>query len=957
MEWVEPLTAQLGAWEPWAGVVPEEQLRAWVSQGRVVRYRMGQEVLQPEGACTHLGWVVHGGVRWVGTQPPLGTPVTLAVGGKGCSIGTARWGSGLACEWVVAKEETVCWEIPLAEWETWVDAYPALGKRYREGCSVPEAYWVLSQQPQTQDWPLVSWAQQAPAVVRVWEQSEPPTESDYRWLPSGPQRWLGFPVGWWSEMSVVAPVEESPPEWLALVPYGEAGEPAPRLRDLSAYPLVRATAGEPLLLACFAMLCRYYRVPFRKEVLQRALSGRSSHEEQNSLYLCAAVGEFLGLHSQLLQIPRSALGQLPHTALVQWEQDLAVVYDADATSVVLAHPKESQVREVPLAEAMTALQPDPQVEAVQVLLLYPTPATPKQKFGLSWFVPFVIKYRRVLTEVLVASFFVQLFGLANPLVIQVLIDKVLVQGGLETLNVIGLFLLIVALFEGVLSALRMFLFADTTNRIDFALGTEIIDRLFRLPLRYFEKRPVGEVASRVNELENIRQFLTGTALTVALDALFSVIYIVIMFVYNWMLALVALAVIPLFAILTFLVTPILRSQLRTKAERHAASQSYLVETLTGIQTVKGQSIELQSRWKWQDLYSRYVAAGFRTVVTSATAGSISHFLEQLSGLVVLWVGARMVLGSEGQFTLGQLIAFRIIAGYVISPLLRLIQLWQNFQETAISLERLSDIVDTPTELELSPSRLALPPIVGEIRFEELSFRFAAAGPLQLVNVNLVVPAGAFVGIVGQSGSGKSTLLKLVSRLYEPLAGRILIDGYDIAKVDLYSVRSQIGLVPQEPLLFEGTVRENIALTRPESTDAEIMEAARIALAHEFIMNLPQGYDTPVGERGAGLSGGQRQRIAIARTVLQNPALLLLDEATSALDYDTERRVCRNLIEFCRGRTVLFISHRLKVLQGADKIVVMHQGMLEEEGTHGELMARRGRYYCLYQQQDAEISLS
>jgi ATP-binding cassette subfamily B protein len=258
---------------------------------------------------------------------------------------------------------------------------------------------------------------------------------------------------------------------------------------------------------------------------------------------------------------------------------------------------------------------------------------------------------------------------------------------------------------------------------------------------------------------------------------------------------------------------------------------------------------------------------------------------------------------------------------------------------------------------MSPSRLALPPIVGDIRFEDISFRFAAAGPLQLVNVNLVVPAGAFVGIVGQSGSGKSTLLKLVSRLYEPLAGRILIDGYDIAKVDLYSVRSQIGLVPQEPLLFEGTVRENIALTRPESTDAEIMEAARIALAHEFIMNLPQGYDTPVGERGAGLSGGQRQRIAIARTVLQNPALLLLDEATSALDYDTERRVCRNLIEFCRGRTVLFISHRLKVLQGADKIVVMHQGMVEEEGTHAELMARRGRYYCLYQQQDAEITLS
>ncbi|HIK25465.1 MAG TPA: peptidase domain-containing ABC transporter [Thermosynechococcus sp. M46_R2017_013] len=568
--------------------------------------------------------------------------------------------------------------------------------------------------------------------------------------------------------------------------------------------------------------------------------------------------------------------------------------------------------------------------------------------------PFVIKYRRALTEVLVASFFVQLFGLANPLVIQVLIDKVLVQGGLATLNVIGLFLLIIALFEGILSALRTYLFADTTNRIDFALGTEIIDRLFRLPLRYFEKRPVGEVASRVNELENIRQFLTSTALTVVLDASFSVIYILIMFIYNWMLALVALAVIPLFALLTFLVTPILRSQLRTKAERHAASQSYLVETLTGIQTVKGQSIELPSRWKWQNLYSRYVAAGFQTVVTSATAGSISHFLEQLSGLVVLWVGARMVLSSQGQFTLGQLIAFRIIAGYVISPLLRLIQLWQNFQETAISLERLSDIVDTPTEWEISPSRLGLPPIRGELRFEELSFRFATTGPLQLVNVNLHIPAGSFVGIVGQSGSGKSTLLKLVSRLYEPLTGRILIDGYDIAKVDLHSLRSQIGLVPQEPLLFEGTVRDNIALTRPESSEAEIIEAAHLAMAHDFIMNLPQGYDTPVGERGAGLSGGQRQRIAIARALLQKPALLLLDEATSALDYDTERKVCHNLIQYSRGRTVLFISHRLKVLQGADKIVVMHQGMVEEEGTHAELMAHRGRYYCLYQQQDAEV---
>jgi subfamily B ATP-binding cassette protein HlyB/CyaB len=559
-----------------------------------------------------------------------------------------------------------------------------------------------------------------------------------------------------------------------------------------------------------------------------------------------------------------------------------------------------------------------------------------------------------LIEVLVASFFVQLFGLANPLVIQVLIDKVIVQGGIDTLNVLGIFLLIIALFEGVLSALRTFIFADTTNRIDFALGSEIIDRLYRLPLRFFEKRPVGEVATRVNELENIRQFMTGTALTVVLDAVFSVIYIVIMFLYNWGLSLVALSVIPLFIILTLVASPLLRSQLRTRAERNAEAQSHLVETLSGIQTVKGQNIELQSKWKWQQRYSNYIDASYRTVITSSTAGAISHFLEQLSGLVILWVGANMVLTSKGEFTLGQLIAFRIIAGYVTSPLLRLVQLWQNFQETGLSLERLSDIVDTPTEVEMAKSSITLPPVKGLIQYEDVCFRFASTGPLQLAGVSITIPAGAFVGIVGQSGSGKSTLLKLLCRLYEPTTGRILVDNYDINKVDLYSVRSQLGMVPQEPLLFEGTIRENIALVNPEASDEEIIQAAKIAVAHEFIMNLPSGYDTRVGEKGSGLSGGQRQRIAIARTVLQNPRLLLLDEATSALDYDTERKVCSNLINRFRGKTVLFITHRLKVIQQADMILVMDHGVLEEQGTHQQLMEKRGRYFCLYQQQDSSI---
>jgi len=510
-------------------------------------------------------------------------------------------------------------------------------------------------------------------------------------------------------------------------------------------------------------------------------------------------------------------------------------------------------------------------------------------------------------------------------------------------------LLGVAVAEAVLSAVRTYLFVDTTNRIDMALGTEVIDHLLRLPLRYYERRPVGELATRINELENIRQFLTGTALTVVLDAVFSVVYIVVMMIYSWLLTLIALATVPLFALLTLLAAPIIRRQLRTKAERNAETQAHIVEVLSGIQTVKAQNLELNSRWQWQTRYARYVSAGFQTVITSTTAGAMSQFLNQLSGLLLLWVGAFLVL--KGELTLGQLIAFRIIASYTTSPLLRLVQLWQNFQETALSLERLADIVDTPQEVDVKDRQnIPMPPIVGAIRFEEVNFRFNPNGPLQLVNVSLEIAPGTFVGIVGQSGAGKSTLTKLIARLYAPESGRIFIDNYDIAKVDLYSLRQQIGMVLQEPLLFDGTIQDNIAQANPDIPIEAIIEAAKIACAHDFIMSLPQGYNTRVGERGSALSGGQRQRIALARVLVQQPRLLILDEATSALDYDTEAQVCQNLAQALQGRTVLFVTHRLATIRHADRILVMDQGRIVEDGTHEELCALKGRYYSLYQKQ-------
>ena len=538
----------------------------------------------------------------------------------------------------------------------------------------------------------------------------------------------------------------------------------------------------------------------------------------------------------------------------------------------------------------------------------------------------------------------------NPLIIQQIIDKVIGQNGVNTLPVLAALLFIFSIFENTLSAVRSNLFVDTTNRIDISLGEQVIDHLLRLPLSFFDRRPVGELSTRLAELEQIRSFLTGTALTVVLDAIFSIIYIAVMLIYSWVLTIVALLVTPILALLTFGISPVIRRQLRTKAELNAKTQNLLVEVLTGIQTVKAQNMEIKARWRWKERYSKYITESFKNVITSTTTSSIQQFLNQVSSLTVLCVGSFLVL--KGQLTLGELIAFRIISGYVIAPLLRLSNLYQSIQQTLISFERLGDILNT-TQESTAEDKVNIPmkKVDGFIKIDDLSFRFGKTGPLIISQINLNIDAGQFVAIVGQSGSGKSTLTKLIPRLYEPINGKILIDGFDIAKVELYSLRSQIGIVPQDTLLFDGTIRENIAIADPDASDDEIVNAARIACAHEFIMSLPVGYSTNVGERGGSLSGGQRQRIAIARTILQDPALLIMDEATSALDYELEKKVSLNIMEKFKDKTVFFITHRLNSITHADKIVLMDKGKIDEQGTHDELINNKGRYYALFNQQN------
>lgn len=714
-------------------------------------------------------------------------------------------------------------------------------------------------------------------------------------------------------------------------------------KPLKTYPFFGGKTETEVGIACMRMLTKFYKMPYRGEILVRVIKEQVQRNGRLSLDICGAVTELIGLNAQLIGVPAGAFSRLEGPFLATISDSLVLVYATSDKTVIVADPTRSGVKEYKIDDFLKKWG-----QEGKILLLKKTKETPEEKFGLSWFVPSVIKYKWALLEVFIASFFVQLFALANPLMIQVIIDKVIVQNSPDTLQVLGIFLVVLAVFEAILTTLRTYSFVDTTNRIDMTLGSEIIDHLLRLPLRYFEKRPVGEISTRINELENIRSFLTGTALTVVLDAIFSVIYIAVMFIYSPLLTFVSLGIIPIFVILTLVFSPLIRRQLRAKAERNAETQSHLVEIMSGIQTVKAQNIELKSRWEWQERYARYVGTGFRTVVTQTLAGSASNFLNKLSQLLVLWVGAYLVL--QGDLTLGQLIAFRIISGYVTSPILRLAQLWQNFQQTALSLERLADIVDHPQEAQDDRDNIPMPLINGNLKYDDVCFRFKAHGPLQLNNVSIEFPAGTFVGIVGESGAGKSTLTKLVSRLYEPESGRILIDGYDVNRVELYSLRRQIGVVPQESLLFDGTILENIALTNPSATTEEIINAAKVAVAHEFIMNLSNGYNTRVGERGAALSGGQRQRIAIARSVLQNPRMLILDEATSALDYNTEAQVCHNLICAFDDRTVLFITHRLGTVQNSDMIVVMDSGSIAETGTHEQLMAMKGRYYYLYQQQ-------
>jgi subfamily B ATP-binding cassette protein HlyB/CyaB len=571
-----------------------------------------------------------------------------------------------------------------------------------------------------------------------------------------------------------------------------------------------------------------------------------------------------------------------------------------------------------------------------------------RRFDIHWFLGAVHKYRWLLGEVLIGSFFLQLFALVSPLFFQVVIDKVLVHRALTTLDVLIIGLVAISVFETIFGALRTYLFAHTTNRIDVELGARLFRHLLALPISYFQARRVGDSVARVRELENIRNFLTGSALTLVVDLVFTLVFVGVMFLYAPSLTWIVLAAFPFYIGISMLATPLFRQRLDEKFRRGAENQAFLVESVSGVETLKAMAVEPQMQRHWEEQLASYVSASFRVLTLGNITSQAVQLISKLVMAATLYVGARLVI--SGSLSVGELVAFNMLAARVSTPVLRLAQIWQDFHQARLSIARIGDILNTPAEPTFNPGRATLPEIRGDVTFDHVRFRYRIDGPEILHDISFNVAAGQVIGVVGPSGSGKSTLTKLVQRLYVPESGRVLIDGVDLTMVDTAWLRRQIGVVLQESTLFNRSVRDNIALADPAAVMERVIAAAQLAGAHDFILELPEGYDTPIGERGTGLSGGQRQRIAIARALVTNPRILIFDEATSALDYESERVVQRNMREMARGRTVFIIAHRLSAVRNADRIITIERGRLVEDGTHDELIKTEGRYASLHRLQ-------
>lgn len=685
-------------------------------------------------------------------------------------------------------------------------------------------------------------------------------------------------------------------------------------------------------VGALVLIARYHKLSADAQQIRHTAGIGTARLSERDLILAA---RSLGLKTRMVNVPEKRLATTPFPALAldtQGEHLIVTACDGERVLVLRAGADKPE-----MIDATVLFE-----RCQGRFILFASRASltgDLAKFDFTWFIPAIVKYRKILLETFLVSALIQLFGLVSPLMFQVVMDKVLVNRAFSTLSVVCIALTVSAVAEVLLTGLRNYVFSHTTNRMDVELGARIFRHILALPIGYFAARRVGDTVARVKELENIRNFLTGQALTAVIDCLFSVLFIAVMCLYSIKLTLIVLISLPVYAAITTLIVPGLRRRLNEKFSRGADNQSFLVETISAIETVKASAVEPLFTRQWDNQLAAYVTASFRV----NNIGNIGQQLVQLVGKIVtiltLFFGAKLVI--DGSLSVGELIAFNMMSQRVAAPVLRLAQLWQDFQQVGISMQRLGDILNTRTEVQ--HSRQSQPGIKGGIRFDNVRFRYKPDAPLVLNGVSLDIQPGKVIGVVGRSGSGKSTLTKLIQRLYLPESGRIWIDGVDLALADPAWLRRQIGIVLQENILFGRSIRDNIALSDPGIALEAVINVARLAGAHDFISEMPEGYDTKVGEHGGGLSGGQRQRIAIARALISNPRILIFDEATSALDFETERVIQQNMKAICRGRTVIIIAHRLTAVRHADTIFVMESGAVSEQGHHDELVGKSGLY--------------
>lgn len=726
------------------------------------------------------------------------------------------------------------------------------------------------------------------------------------------------------------------------------------MNDLNGNP---PTASVDAALASFVLLAQFLGVPAEPAQIHH---DRGQGDRSYDFDDLIRVAKKLGLMARKKRAGVGDLPKLPLPALVSLRDGgtaiLLKVDDASDTGnrhmVLKPDNERPEIWSEEQVEAEFALDGG----AVDLLLMTSREhvAGQKRAFDISWFIPALVKYRKPLRDVLIGSFFLQLVGLASPIFFQLVIDKVLVHQSMTTLEVLAIGLTAVLVFETILSALRNWLFAHTTNRVDAELSAALFRHLMALPLSYFEARRVGDSVARVRELESIRNFLTSNAVTVLIDLFFTIVFFAVMYIYSPLLTLIVALTIPIYIAISVFITPPLRARLDEKFKRGAENQAFLVETVTGIGTLKSMAVEPRMRDRWEKQFAGYIKTGWDVTVLSNWGSHLIQLVSKLTTVAILFFGAKAVIA--GEMSVGSLVAFNMLAGRVAQPILRLSQLWQDFQQVRISVDRLGDILNAPAEPEHNPNRASLPPIKGRVEFDKVRFRYRPDAPEALRGINLDIAPGEMLGIVGPSGSGKSTLTKLVQRLYVPEQGRVLVDGTDLALVDPAWLRRQVGVVLQENLLFNRSVRENIALSNPTIPMEQVIAAAELAGAHEFILTLSHGYDTVIEERGANLSGGQRQRLAIARALITDPRILILDEATSALDAESEEIIQNNLGRIAHGRTVMIIAHRLSAVRPCNRIITVEAGEITEVGSHEQLLRAGGRYAQLHAKQTGMASV-